>query len=615
MPWIATSAYSLGADVEGNWGIAGHVFVWGPNLTPVKITLPQHVNAVRPEASRPSFATFNSNAINRLFMVGGWSDNLVLTENLSLARQGLMGPTQELISGAGSGLKVGVAATTGPGPTGSAVCYLRFYDAVNTRHSPLSGASPAVTLANQARAWTNLPVTDPDGSATHIEGWVSMDGYAPRFCWRRDLGATTVTEAVATGALGDAYTEDYVRFPRCRYNVIWHDRQVMAGDDRYPDRLYFSLLNDPENYGGFWLRTRKGERIVGLISLRDQLIILCPTSSYVVNGYTEDDITMDILEPEIGGISHSMVAYADGYAFVASHRGIYLCTGSAFHLVSRDFQDTWRRDYRAHSSTYEGLGWAVYDVDESVVKLYVGPSTLSHDPSLLDPGDEAPAGFTYWVLDTTKLLAENGGNFAQPDLMIDARCIGRGATEVCGAVLRPPGSRQGRLYTGNQSGIVYAENSITRSLDGGDVYGAGGIPIEWVIRTPHYWMAGAGGDPHVGRKIVRSWIYYDPGLDIYNDSELESLTSNVKLYMGGDNAPDRTNPVNMDLVNVPVWTPDMSTWMVWPTELYWEPNVAGKGVTYRFSMTAPPPTSLFHGFGCVHVPGQNDRGLAFIAED
>lgn len=619
MPWIATTSYSLGNSLTTGWGNAGKLYIWGPNLTPAELHVPKWINAVRAHASRPSFASFSSNAINRLFMVGGWTDNMVLTENLTIARQGIRAPSQEIIAGAGSAAKVGVAATTGPGPTGAAICYLRFYDAVNTRYSPLSGPSPGFPLVNQARLWTNLPTSDPDGTATHIEGWVSMDGALPRFCWRRDIRATAVTEAVATGALGEAYTEDYTRFPRCRFNVIWHDRQAMAGDDRYPDRLYLSLLNDPENYGGFWLRTRKGERIVGLISLRDQLVVLCPTSSYVVNGYTEDDITMDILEPEIGGISHAMVAYADGYAIVASHRGIYLCTGSAFHLISKEFQDTWRSEYRAHAKAYEGLGWAVNDIDEGVVKFYVGASDISRDPSLSGKGgmlagneDDYPSGYTYWVLDYTDLLTETGGNFAQPALSLDTRWTGYGNHDICGAILRAPGSRQGRLYTGKFDGTIYVENSIVNSTDGGDANGDDVVPIDWVIRSCHYWLNGAGGHPAEGRQIPRSWIYYDPGLDIYDDPALESLTSAVDLYVGDDNAPERNDPTHWDLVNIPTVTPDLATWMVWPTELYWEPNLTGKGVTYRFSMSAPPLTSLFHGIGCIHVPGANDRGLAFV---
>jgi len=40
-----------------------------------------------PMKKKPSFAVYNGAATSRCYMVGGWSDNLVITENFHIRRQ------------------------------------------------------------------------------------------------------------------------------------------------------------------------------------------------------------------------------------------------------------------------------------------------------------------------------------------------------------------------------------------------------------------------------------------------------------------------------------------------------------------------------------------------
>jgi len=128
----------------------------------------------------------------------------------------------------------------------------------------------------------------------------------------------------------------------------------MAGDDRYPDRLYLSLPNQPERYGNFYLRTRKGEKIVALCVVRDNLVVFGARSSYVVTGYTPDDIQMNILEPDIGCISNAGIVLVHGWAFIPTHLGFYVCTGSSLHWISQDFHHTWLNEYKANQEAVRG---------------------------------------------------------------------------------------------------------------------------------------------------------------------------------------------------------------------------------------------------------------------
>lgn len=566
MCWVATSALA-----GASFGNTGNWFFLDPDGTVAEVSLPTGVNGVN---AKPSFATFNSDAKSRLYTVGGFTDNLVFTENFNLMRQGIVPPPNPIVNAAGSGNNVGLQAS-GTGITGTCIGYIRWWDNNNQRRSPLSGPSPTLTLTNQGLAWSNLPTNPRDPSVTHIELWRAMDGNSPRLAVRRDLGTTAVTENIATGSLGQAETEDFSRFPRCRYNVMWHDRQVMAGDDRHPDRLYFSVLTEPEQYAQFYIRTRKGEPIVGLISMRDQLIVLCPTSSYVVEGYTEDDIKMDILEPEIGGISHHGIVQVHGWAIVPTHLGIYLCTGTAFHFISKEFQHTWVSEYQENQDAYEA-SWAVNDVETGVYKLYVGTHSLT-------------SGQTYWTLDYSDLVAEVGGSFAQPALSLDVRA----RVDESAAILKVPGGRRGALFTGSQDGFIREENIQSADDDG--------LDFTVIIETSHYYPEGAGGGEGEGVSYTEAWAHAVSEQDPYT----------INSYGGGDYA-------NQYLVASATESVDAGEELLVADTLapktyhVWFPDHDGRGITRKYTWTSPDEIE-WNGDGVAWKTGSDDRRVVVEA--
>lgn len=570
MPWIATTQ-----KAGTSFGNTGKFFYMDPAANSVEVALPSGVNAVD---ARPSWAAMNADGHSRMYGVGGWTDNLVFTENFQLMRQGILPPTNQIVNAAGAGNKVGVQ-TSGTGVTGQAICYIRWWDDNNQRRSPLSGASPTITLTNQGRAWSNLPTNPRDLSVTHIEGWVSMDGDFARLAWRRDLGTTAVTENLATGLLGEPETDDFTRFPRTKWNVFWHDRQATAGDARHPDRLYLSPLNEPERYGGLYLRTRKGEAIVGLISMRDQLVVLCARSSYVVTGYTEDDLAMNILEPEIGCIGHHLVAMVHGWAIVPTHLGIYLCTGSAFHFISKDFQYTWLKEFADHESNYEDA-WAVNDIEGGVYKLYVATQhSLSPRPDTLNH-------YTYWILDYSKLIVEVGGNFQQPDLSLDVRM----RADECAAILKRPDGKRGALYTGSCDGMIRREN-VAGANDDGDEFDK-----QLMIMSKHYYLDpdGPGGTPQEGFDWATAWEHV-----------VAPFNSFDVFHIGGEDYAGDADRSDIDPFTVGV--DDDGGDLTAVALHFWEPQVAGRGFTKILVMDSPGLQVEWNGFGGTRFPGTNER--------
>jgi hypothetical protein len=554
----------------------------------VEIALPSGVNTFN---ALPSFATFNDAAKSRLYAVGGWTDNLLLTEDFRLYRLGIQAPTNELVAVSGTGSAVGVTLS-GTGITAEIVPYIRWWDDVHQRRSPLSGPGPVISAADDSVTYDNLPTTAPE-SVTHIEFWEARDGASPRFVARRDLGTTSFTHAVPTLSLGEAETSSFGRFPRCRINVMWHDRHVLAGDDRYPNRIYFSDLNEPERYAGFFLRTRKGERVVALISTRDHLIVCGAHSMYIVTGWTEDDIAMEILEPRIGCINHQAVAQPHGNTIIPSHQGPYLLVGTSVHPINREFKKLWRQQLDAHRLDYDEA-FAVDDTGENVYLLYVGQNSYVTDPR------ETPVTVrTQWVLDYTPTLVEEGGGYGQPNLAFDAQV----RQYTAAAMLDVPGGRGGHLFVGANDGHIRWANVHTDADaafdDDGDAFDK-----TWIVRTGHYEHNEEGGDHTDGWRYPTLWTFM----------QSEEAPYDVNLYLGDEQArqalaPTYSETVDAGELTVAVPGPSSDQELLVPkTEHYMTPNVAGGGLTLEIVQENPrSQDSYFAGFGGTRVPGEKQR--------
>lgn len=540
MPWVAASI-----------GTAGQFF-WTPGGTDAFRTLgfPAGFFGVN---MRPSSVIYQ----NRMYLSGAWTDNAVFTEQFQFWPLGIDPPTvvPSLACGAGASSTVG---------------YLSFYDENTNERSSLSAASAVQAASNTSRTWSSLPTSD-NPRVTHIECWVAIDGALPAMSVRRQIGVTSITESVATADLGEIFTDSFQRFPRGKFNTIYHDRLVIAGDDRHPDVLYFSGLFTPERFEGLSLKTRNGEPIVGLVTVRDMLLVLCPRSSYIVQGYTEDDITMQISEPELGTICHAGITVIDGKAFIPTDRGPFVFDGT-WHFIGQEIEKHWREQYAANTSRYE-RAFGIEDKAQNVWKF--GPVSDS------DVGSSTLT--IYWVADYRPVLPNTGGGFTQPNWSYDVRS----RTDFSAAELTLSGQRRGDLYTGSCDGFIRQENVDS---DGGD--DLDGYHKRVTIRTAHYLMNDPGGGRNHGKRLIDCDMYVtsedsDWSFGIYGGDEYVGLSA-----LSGRNAPFQPTVLSSALTD----PGDGATYTKRTVHHFRTKGVAGRGFTWN--ITASDPVNFtFNGFG------------------
>jgi len=439
----------------------------------------------------------------RVYLTGQLTDNVVFDEHFRLYRMGLQPPD----------VKVTLASGGGVGPAGTHIGYISFWDDLAKEASPLSVASAAFSNAgvNQI-TWTGIPTTSLDDRVTHVDFWRSVDGGAIRFVTRRDLGVTTVTEAIATLALGEVAPDSFERFPKNRVCAIYHDRLFLAGDEAAPDTLYASELFFPERWGALSFKTRNGEPIVALVNVRDQLLVLCPDSSYVLTGYVEEDFSFTLSEPGLGALSQRHIATAYDNAIIPNGKSIYMYNG-AWHDIMQYGHEEWRANYRLSCDVWAN-GFGIYDPVRNVYKwgIYLTADLLADD--LYDAVQAISAARThYWVCDITKLLPEVGGSFQQPDWTFDIRA----REDSTAIVVTAPDGSCADVFTGSCDGHIRVENPDAADDDNDDYH------KRMVVRTGALNMGDPGGDIEEGKTFTRGWSHM----------ESEGYAWDC-LWMGGD---------------------------------------------------------------------------------
>lgn len=568
MPLIATTKVA-----GASFGTTGKVF-WAPeNFTAStdfkEIALPDDVSAVD---LRESFATYDG----QLLIVGGHTSNLVVTADWKCWRQGIVPPAV-----------VPTVAASGTGLTADVICYLAWYDEATDERSALSAASGTITLANQGVAWTALPTDPQNDRVTHLEGWRSVDGSLPRLVWQRQVGVTSVTESTAVGDLGQAFAEEFEVFPRCRFNATWHGRQVMAGDDDNPDTLYLSLIDLPERYSGLTLKTRTRQPIVGLAVVNDTLLVFCPFATEVVRGYTEDDLAIDIIQPQIGLLSHHATAQVHGRLVVPTHLGPYLTDGSSWVFIGEDVQTTWIEQAPTY---YES--WACHNPIDRTWEMYIGQRTLR--------GYDDSAAYAYWSADYTPVIPQEGGGYGQPNWCYRSE-IG---AFYSAATFTTPGGRAPRLLRGGTNGGVY-EDTYDQPVD-----------QDSVIFTSWTGLNDVGADLAHGKRFTE--------LDLFVQAEDYDWVVNV--FAGDESVGEYPSLDPTVIVNekVPMWTktvsasayaisdPPTTTFYV-PKDVHHFPlpQVVGRGI----AVEVKGPNLAFRGWQTLWKEGPATRPVSYTTTD
>lgn len=501
----------------GTFGQQGQLF----RSRPAAGSLPQSVQLPFPTGFYPTNTQGMAvNYRNRHYIANVGSDNVMVDEFYRCNRIGIAAPVQ-----------VPTLSASGTGITGSAIVAYAFRDSKTQEWSPLSGVSAAVSLSNQGRKIDNIQTTSNDPRVDQVGVFVSMDGADFRLSTIRQLGVSSITENVATLALGAAFGTSFSRLPRGSKLAVYHDRLIVAGVDDHPDILYVSGAFKPEHWEGLSFRTREGEPITALIPSRDILLVMTPRSAYALRGYTDEDMTLNLIDPGIGAFNQlACVGEYGSDAVVANDQGIFLFNGS-FQTMLKDRWQEWQRLYRLFPDAFE-KSIAVRDLNEDTYQLYLVASWTAPnlaDFDIPDPDGALPKTIV-WGVGLRPVMPQITGEYGQPDGFFDV--VGRAIGAV--GVLSTPGGKRGDVYAGSCDGKLRKKDygdGVGSKDDDGDTYGK----RLW-IRSPAYFMGQPGGDKQEGKAFKRLWSY------------VVSENSAWTLYAkgGGEYAHRQVNADNID---------------------------------------------------------------------
>lgn len=509
---------------------------------------------------------------NRQYIVGGHTANLVIDEEFRCNKQGILPPTSPPTVAVGAGTTVqicylrffdsltgersplsggttvtgdltrawtvlptevpgerilldGTASYTAPGGVGTfsgtktTFGHLRPGDRVlssgdaNRWTQVLSISTDALMTVDDAGMTVGGPYTltaKTRSRVSHVELWVSVTGSLPRFIARLAIGTTSYTESTATLALGEAFLSSYEAMPFGSMNCFYNDRQLIAGVENHRDTVFLSAIGYPERHEGLSFITSYNEPIVGMFRYRDYVVLLCPDSSYRLQGYTEDDYSRTVLEPDIGGLGHLGNRIAEGKAFVPGRKGVQIFNG-AFHPGLPTRRTEWSSDYLRWPNSYE-LGLGVVNPNDETYQFYPLNMGVSDPDTTTWPGfittdfGQSSEKAHVWVGDYGAAGASPNGGFSAAEWTSDTHITSTGYVTAA-AYLVPSGSKVGRLYRGDSEGYIYEEYEAGALRPIIDPAPALLAPWTSVIVPMHFINGDYGGDKQEGKKLIKLWSY------------------------------------------------------------------------------------------------------------
>jgi len=547
---------------------------FAPGLTG-NFALQTNPTAVVGNSIRPSRVIYK----NRWYAAGFFSTPVVVTEGRQWCIAGLPPPQGPPTLAAGTGTS---------GSDGEAIGHLTFVHKFNdivVHMGNASTASQTFTLNGTGRTWTNIATTCINPRATHVRGYLSVDGAIPKFCWERQLGVSTVTENVLTGQLGEelpttigtdgapVYDANARGVPPVgAYVETYHDATWWSSYD-FPNRVYPSRLFEPEsvntNEGDkTWLETLDGEPITGLKRWGDVLIVGCPKAMYLIQGFDNLDYRMVKISNYYGVVSNFSMALVgpNSDLVFASHIGAVMYNGSFRELMQDKLKIYYRDDYRAHPDNYEA-SFAAADPYYNGYVLHI-------------PQDDDT---TFRYFGHYESMSTRG----EVDWVWDRR----NRKDNAAGELITGGVQQADLYVGSCDGYIRKENVASDADDDGDTYGKA-----MTIAHKHIWYMGsqAGDDAHGGRVT---------DMDVYLKNQDNAVT--VSLY-GGDDTAYAASAAQWSQ-EIPAASVTSPRTLVARTSAHQTPNqVGGKGVTVKVTATAPVGVE-WRGYGLDMAEGAQEQ--------
>lgn len=170
-------------------------------------------------------------------------------------------------------------------------------------------------------------------------------------------------------------------------------RMIMAGNDDFPFRIYFSSAFDPEiwddtdpNNGTSLDLDDKGDPqgITGIVSFQRRLYVFTRRSTYEITGTTPEDFVVNLVTDGIGCVGHASITSVPNDIIFCSDRGIHslrqlssgLQTESTF--LSRDIQRLWTG--LVNSSRFrQFMGSYDETINSYVLTVVAGSDTTNSD--------------------------------------------------------------------------------------------------------------------------------------------------------------------------------------------------------------------------------------------
>ena len=434
----------------------------------------------------------------------------------------------------------------------------------------------------------------PVSRCSHCELWISTGGGLPQLDMRVAIGTTSVVEAVADANLGESWIGAFERFPRCTMNIIWHDRQLMAGDPDNPDTVYMSEVFFPERYAGLSFKTRGGEPVTGMLALRDYCLVFSRTRMYIMEGYSESDFELKPAEQSLGSIGHDCNKVVHGSAYIWTDKGPYLYNG-AWHPLSPENEFT--------ASSVEDSIWVRGVVDPDANTFTVVSDSLEvfdRYNSLVLPSDPLNDIFSnILVFDYTTVQPETGGSMGTARLSIDAQAI----TNYSNATT--PGYSETVMhhhYLANKWGLG---RLYTISLD---TDGSSAISFS---AYPHWKMAEVNGITQIGLEAVQDagfWVklgwnsFQDPGGSFVEGKTFSRLWLDApsglaaSLWVGAGSDALGTG-------NLPITLPAQTGVTIRPSEVQFLvlEGMTGRGLTLIYNAPSLMGGARFSGFGGIYT--------------
>lgn len=470
-----------------------------------------------------------------------------------------------------------------------------------------------------ASAGDNLYVK-PALRTTHVEMWRAVSGGLPRFVQRAPLGLVTVVENVATLALGEAETSTFTKMPYGTISAIYHDRLAIAGDPENPSLVYLSAQFYPERYEGLYYRTRSGRPVIALLTVRDHLLVMTDRDAEILQGYTEEDMTMEVKDPEIGALSQHLTMTVHGDGWIVTSKGWFMYNGE-FHQMCSARLSEWKLLASVYNFSSSHMYYNSFDQTVQVVM-----------PNASGPWSHNPYRDQVWVADISQVSALVGGGYTQPRWFNDAYIISASDVDRSTTALLYPDNisiPSPRIFAFSVAGEVCREMQDWVESYGGTY--SDGILGNMIIETPIYLMGDVGGDIQEGKNLTRFWLYckkeYEEGtLELFGGDEFalwrnlitrdgnnfsslgEDLIFNV---LGGDYYPTPTAnwsdtiPATV-IVNAQVLgiRKIAAAKIIHPCV---PEKVSGRGFAMRLTV-ASPRSVYFIGFGGQYKPGVSGRG-------